>query len=387
MFKSIVSLDELLGVVAMKILVMGGAGDMGSKTVEDLAAKTGVERVTIGDRDLAGAEELAARLSGSSAGVVALGVDAMDHSSMVEAMRGHDVVASALGPFFLFETRLVKAALEAGVDYISICDDWCAVQDTIIRFDVPARESGRMVITGCGVSPGMSNIAVRFLAEQLDRARRADILVYMPMDSGEGEAVTQHTLFIFGTVVPVFRDGATIMLPAGSLRRTVEFPRFGPLKVWNIGHGEPVTVPRHIPELEEVNILLGMGKGTEVVVALGRLGAFSTPRRIEKMSKLFMKLFPSKPGPAPDGAMRVDVIGEKDGSTVTLTLCGVGTMRDATGIALSIGARLLAAKQLTTQQGGVYGPEGCFDPGGFLAMAAESGFIAYSDLAMRNRIN
>jgi hypothetical protein len=62
-------------------------------------------------------------------------------------------------------------------------------------------------------------------------------------------------------------------------------------------------------------------------------------------------------------------------------------MRDATGIALSIGARLLAAKQLTTQQGGVYGPEGCFDPGGFLAMAAESGFIAYSDLAMRNRIN
>jgi saccharopine dehydrogenase-like NADP-dependent oxidoreductase len=374
-------------VIAVKVLVMGGAGDMGSKTVEDLAAKAGVERVTIGDRNLAAAEGLAGRLAGSPAEVTALAVDAMDHHGMVEAMTGNDVVASALGPFFLFETRLVKAALEAGVDYISICDDWCAAQDTIIRFDGPARDKGRMVITGCGVSPGMSNVAVRYLAGQLDRARRADVLVYMPMDSGEGEAVTQHTLFIFGTVVPVFRDGAVIMLPAGSLSRTVEFPRFGLLKVWNIGHGEPVTVPRHVPELDEVNIMLGMGRGTEIVVALGRLGAFSTPRRIEKMARLLMKLFPSKPGPASDGAMRIDVSGEKDGRTTTVTLCGTGTMREATGIALSIGAQLLAGKLLTVQQGGVYGPEGCFVPEDFLRMMAESGFIAYSDLTMLDRIN
>ncbi len=371
----------------MKILVMGGAGDMGSRTVEDLAAAAGVDRVTIGDRNLAAAQELASRLAASPAEVTALAVDAMDHRGLVEAMSGQDVVASALGPFYLFETRLVRAALEAGVDYISICDDWSAVQDTIIRFDGPARSGGRMVVSGCGVSPGMSNVAVRYLAARLDRARRADILVYMPMDSGEGEAVTQHTLFIFGTVVPVFRDGATIMLPAASLRRTVEFPRFGQLKVWNIGHGEPVTVPRHFPELEEVNIMLGMGRGTEVVAALGRLGAFSTPRRIEKMARLLMKVSPPKPGPAPDGAIRIDVSGEKDGSPATLTLCGIGTMRDATGIALSIGTQLLAARRLVVEQGGVYGPEGCFDPGDFLGMMAESGIVAYSDLAMRERIN
>jgi lysine 6-dehydrogenase len=371
----------------MKILVMGGAGDMGSKTVEDLAAKQGVERVAIGDRNIGAAKGIAARLEGSPAEVTAVEVDAMDHRGMVEAMTGYDVIASALGPFYLLETRLVKAALEAGVDYISICDDWSAVQDTIIRFDGPAREKGRMVIIGCGVSPGMSNVAVRYLAGRLDRARRADILVYMPMDSGEGEAVTRHTLFIFGTVVPVFRDGAVVMLPAASMRRTVEFPTFGPLKVWNIGHGEPVSVPRHVPELEEVNIMLGMGKGTEVVVALGRLGAFSTPARIEKMAKLLMRLFPSKPGPAPDGAMRIDVTGDKDGKTTTLTLCGTGTMREATGIALSIGARLLADKKLTVEQGGVYGPEGCFDSEDFLRLMGESGFIAYADLAMRDRIN
>lgn len=371
----------------MKILVMGGAGDMGSKTVEDLAGAEGVETVTIGDRNIAAAGDLAARLAGSSAAVTTLAVDAADMRGLVEAMTGQDVVASALGPFYMFETRLVAAALEAGVDYISICDDWCAAQDTIIRFDGPARDRSRMVVSGCGVSPGMSNIAVRLLAEQLDRARRADILVYMPTDSGEGEAVTKHTLFIFGTVVPVFRNGATMMLPAGSLHRTVDFPRFGRLKVWNIGHGEPVTVPRHLPDLEEVNIMLGMGRGTGAFVALGRLGAFSSPKRIDRMAGLLLKVSPGNTGPPSEGALRVDVSGDKDGSPCTLSVFGTGTMRDATGIALSIGAQLLGGKRLTVEQGGVYGPEGCFDPGEFLQMMGSSGITAYRDIDMREPIN
>jgi lysine 6-dehydrogenase len=370
----------------MKVLVMGGAGDMGSRAVEDLAAASGVERVTIGDRNLAIAQDLAARLSGSPAEVVPLAVDAMDHRAMVEAMTGQDVVASALGPFFLFENRLVKAALEAGVDYISICDDWCAVQDTIIRFDQPAREKGRMVVSGCGASPGISNMLVRYLANQLDHPRKADILVYMPMDSGEGEAVTEHTLFVYGTVVPVFRDGSTVMLPAGTLSRSVEFPGVGRLKVWNIGHGEPVTVPRHIPEMEEVNIMLGMGKGTEIVVALGRMGFFNSPRRIEKMARLLIKFSPVAQGPPSHGAMRVEVSGDKDGKPTTLAVFGSATMRDSTGIALAVGARFLADKKLATKQGGVYGPEGCFDPPSLLRAIEERGLSAYSDLAMTERM-
>ena len=370
----------------MKILVLGGAGDMGSKTVEDLASADGVARVAIGDRNIAAARALARSLESSPAEVTALEVDASDHEGLVRAMSGQDVVASALGPFYLFEASLVKAALQAGVDYISMCDDWSAAQDTILRFDVPARKAGRTVVSGCGVSPGMSNVAVRYLASKLDRAARAEIFVYMPMDSGEGAAVTRHTLFIFGTVVPVFRGGATAMLPAGSLRRTVEFPRFGRMKVYNIGHGEPVTVPRHLPQLDEVGIMLGMGRGTGAVAALGRLGAFSSPGRIERAAKLIARLSPPVPEIPPDGAMRIDVSGEKGGLPTTLTLCGTGTMRDATGIALSIGARLLAGGKVTVEEGGVYGPEGCFDPDDFLRLMAESGIAAYSDLEMRQPI-
>jgi saccharopine dehydrogenase-like NADP-dependent oxidoreductase len=244
-----------------------------------------------------------------------------------------------------------------------------------------------MVVCGCGASPGMSNIAVRYLAGQLDSARSADIMVYMPMDSGEGEAVTKHTLFVYGTVVPVFRDSTTTMLPAGSMSRRVEFPSVGQVKVWNIGHGEPVTLPRHLPELEEINIMMGMGKGTEIVAALGRLGFFNSPKRIDKMAGLLMKMSPPSPGPPSDGAMRVEVRGEKDGVPTTLGIFGTATMREATGIALSAGAQLLASKKLIAKQGGVYGPEGCIEPQDFLRMIGESGIYAYSDLAMLDRIN
>ena len=40
----------------MQIIVLGGAGDMGSRAVEDLATTEGVRRVTIADRNVPAAE-------------------------------------------------------------------------------------------------------------------------------------------------------------------------------------------------------------------------------------------------------------------------------------------------------------------------------------------
>jgi len=47
----------------MKVIVLGGAGDMGSQTVETLARHPEVRRITIADRNVAGAEALARRLA------------------------------------------------------------------------------------------------------------------------------------------------------------------------------------------------------------------------------------------------------------------------------------------------------------------------------------
>jgi len=118
----------------MQVIVLGGAGDMGSRAVEELATSEGVRRVAIADRNVSAARQIAARMAGRGAEIDVRPIDANRHHELVEAMRGCDVAASALGPFHLFETKLVRAAIEARTDYASICDEWEAAGAAIDQF-------------------------------------------------------------------------------------------------------------------------------------------------------------------------------------------------------------------------------------------------------------
>lgn len=110
----------------MRVIVLGGAGDVGSRAVEELAVADDVTLVTVADRDLDGARRVVerARACGGKAQVRPAGVDATDLEAVVRAMEGHDVAASALGPFYRFEAPMVAASIQAGVDYTSVCDDF-----------------------------------------------------------------------------------------------------------------------------------------------------------------------------------------------------------------------------------------------------------------------
>jgi saccharopine dehydrogenase-like NADP-dependent oxidoreductase len=217
-----------------EIIVLGGAGDMGSRAVEDLVISSGVDLVTIADRNLAAAEKLATSLRGRGAQVKAQQVDADDPLALVEAIRGHDVAASGLGPFFRYETKLASAAIEAGADYASICDDWSAAQAVLAELDEPARSAGRIILTGLGASPGITNVGIRYLAGQLDHIRRVDVNVYQPLNAGGGEAVLKHMLHHQRRGRRMAEAGKSCCRPAEV--RTVEFPVYGRIKVWNMGH-------------------------------------------------------------------------------------------------------------------------------------------------------
>ncbi len=371
----------------MEIIVLGGAGDMGSRAVEELARSHGVNRVTIADRNAAAAREIAIRLAGQPAEVDIRLVDANDHAALVEALRGYDVAASALGPFHLYEIQLVRAAIEAGVDYASICDEWEPAGAVIDQFHEPARQRGVTVVTGLGTSPGVSNVGIRYYAEQLDRVRRADVCVYQPLDAGGGEAVVRHMLHIITGQVVAWRGGRRVMVPACSEERLVEFPRFGPIPVWNMGHSEPETVPRFLPGVEEVSFFMGFGRGSGLFIRPARWGLFDSRPIRDGLARLvsLIERFSSAGEPA-DGAVRIDVWGEVGGQEVHRLACGVGQMREATGISLAVGTLMLARKELLSEEGGVYAPEACFDPRTFMARFSAGGIQAYADLALTQPI-
>ncbi|MBA7620712.1 Lysine 6-dehydrogenase [subsurface metagenome] len=367
----------------MKIIVLGGAGDMGSRAVEELVEAEGVEQVTIADRNLEVARQLASRLHGEKAKVDVKSIDANNHHGLVDAMRDYDVAASALGPFYLFEAKLVRAAIEAGVDYASICDDWLAADEVIKQFSEKACKKGVTVITGLGTSPGISNVGVSYFAQQMDKLRRVEIYVYLPLNSGGGEAVIGHTLFIMSGKIAIWRDGKRMMVPACSEKRVLEFPRFGSVKVWNMGHGEPVTVPLFIPGIEEVNFFMGFGRGSNRLVLPAKLGLFRGKRRQQVLTKLLNSLKRLGKPQEPDwGAVRIDAWGEQGGKEVHEMACGIGQMREVTGVSLAIGTLMLARKEILTEEGGVYGPEACLEPIKFFTCLKERGITSYFDLEM-----
>jgi len=371
----------------MKIIVAGGAGDMGSRAIEVLAGAEGIDLVTIADRNLESAKQIAQRLQNKKARVDVKYIDANDHNSLVEAMRGYDVAASALGPFYLFEAKLVAAAVEAGVQYASICDDWLAADQAVAQFSDEARKKGVMAIIGLGTSPGISNVAVRYFAQRMDKIRRADISVYMPLNAGGGPAVIGHTMFIMSGSVPTWRGGKRLMVPACSEARVVEFPKFGPAKLWNMGHSEPVTVPLFFPGIEEVNFFMGFGTGSSVLVWPAKMGLFGGRRRRNFFAGLLKRLEGVGKTKEPEwGAVRIDVWGTRGGKDAHEMGCGIGQMREATGVSLAIGTLMLARKEVITKEGGVYGPEGCLDPIKFLIQLRGRGIISYFDLAMTRPI-
>jgi saccharopine dehydrogenase-like NADP-dependent oxidoreductase len=367
----------------MKVIVIGGAGDMGSRAVEDLAASEGVTQVTIADRNIAGANQIAERLKNKGASLDVKGIDADNHSSLIEAMRGHDVAASALGPFYRYEPRLVRAAIEAGINYCSICDDWDAAEEVINGFDQDARKNSVTVLIGIGASPGLTNVAVSMLARQMDRVRRADVSVYLPLDMGGGPAALIHGLHIMSGQVVTWREGKRVMIPACSESRMIEFPRFGKIKVWNMGHSESATIPHFIPGIEEANFMAGLGPGASLVIHPARWGLFSTERRINAFTSILWSLERIISGGEPGlGAVRADVWGDKEGKEIHGMICGIGQMRETTGLSLSIGALMLGKKELTTKEGGVYAPEACLDPVIFLDYLKARGIQGFEDIQM-----
>ncbi|MBC8293771.1 MAG: saccharopine dehydrogenase NADP-binding domain-containing protein [Proteobacteria bacterium] len=365
----------------MRVVVAGGAGDVGSNAVADLVESDGVESVVIADRDITAAAKLAEGLSGRGATVEALEVDANDHDQLVAAFSDCDVVASALGPFFRFEPLLAAAALAAGSDYVSVCDEWEPAGQVLDQFHQPAVERGVTVLTGMGVSPGITNLVIARLINELDRADSADVYVYQPLDAGGGEAVLRHMLHIMSGYVYAWRGGEDAMIAACSESREVEFATAGSLNTWNMGHSEPRTLPHYFPALDEVGFYMGFGSGSRLLVEAARWGVFSVGPLRELslwLLQLAEGLFPANE-PVP-GELRIDVTGEKDGEPCTLGMFAEGTMGGSTGASLSVAAQMLVRGEQHSGPG-AWAPEGCLDASAFVGHMRSRGLVAWRDLA------
>ncbi len=353
----------------MRIVVLGGCGDMGSHVVHDLIQTSDAE-VIIADYRIKVAEEMASRFGERARAAF---VDATDPASLRKVLEGADAAVGCIGPFYKFALPMARAALEAGVNYVDICDDYSPVEG-ILALDETARQKGITIITGLGWTPGITNVLARHASRQFDEVDEIHIAWTGSASDSKGLAVIMHVFYASTGKVPTWLDGRLAEVKASTGWETVEFPPpLGKVRVAHCGHPEPLTIPRYI-KARTVTIkgALIPDWNNRVVEILSSLGLINTPARMERMARLIHSIegIFRVGGVACSGA-KVTVKGRRDGQTKTVSYAVADRMGRLTGIPASIGAQWLARGLIP--QKGAFAPEGCIEPEPFLEELAKRG--------------
>lgn len=352
-----------------KVVVLGGAGGMGSMAVKDLAIHDHFDEVVVADVNLLAAQQVVEAVNHSK--VTAAQIDVTQHDQLTALLQGASIVINFVGPYYKFAPMIIRACMEVKVDYVDICDDYDAAE-RIIEMDEEVKKAGITVLTGMGTSPGITNILAKMGMDQLDSTEEID-MIWVMGDGETGTAILDHVFHSGTGIVPGYVDGKRIALEPFTEKgaQTVEFPQpLGQVTVYDIGHPEPVTIPYFYPEVKTVTnkgtlmptkivetfkmlFTLGFGAKEEMTIK----GVNVSPR---DFAIQYLQEHPhllAMDEPFGFGGLKVIVKGMKNGKKVGFVYTTVSSETTAESVAIPavVGAELITSGSVTTL--GVIAPE------------------------------
>lgn len=233
-----------------RILVLGGAGTMGSEVIKLLLERSEA-KVIVADASAKGLKRVEAEHGNK---VETAGVDVNNREAVVKLMKGADIAISTVGPFYKTAVAIIKAAIEARCNMVDIDDDFDATKDAL-ELNEAARKAGITAIIGMGASPGVTNLMARLGASRLDKVDSIRLYWAESAIDPTGPAAMMHWFHITAEKVPAFIDGKWVEVQGFTEPEVIEFmPPVGKLEVVYTGHPEPVTLPRYIKGVKNVSI-------------------------------------------------------------------------------------------------------------------------------------
>lgn len=369
----------------MRALIIGGVGGMGQGVARDLIKQEKVTDVILAD--LYPDPERVSKKLRESDKTTLVKMDVNDHDAMVDAFKEIDVVINTAGPFYKTAVPVARAAVEAKVNYIDICDDY---EGTRILFNSEinrlAREAGITVLTGMGSDPGTNNVLVKWYADRLDEVD--EIYLYWVVSIAElAGAAWDHSLHMTLGKIPQYIDGALVEVEGGTEVVAEQFPEpLGTCHIRYVGHPQPLTIPKYIKGVKNVIIKgalipLWVDEMIAEQKATGFLGTDPIDIKGTQITPydLTLKMWEKIPegrdnGPQSSG-LKVIVKGKRAGKKVTYTAEMVGRMAPGTGLPASIASLMMDDGDITVK--GVVAPEGCIDPDKFLSAFLARGARIY----------
>jgi len=242
----------------MRILVLG-SGLMGPAAAFNAMSDPDVSEVVLCDRDQGQLDIARRRLRGLE-GAEKLSTVALDLSDLpVESslMAGFDGIVGALPRAIV--TLAVRAAVAAGTPLVDLARPLDSELPDLRR---EVQAAGGLVILGCGVEPGLTEILARYLAEKLDQVDELHIKC-----GGIPERPTPplgYKIVFGGRKLPlreedayVVEDGELKPVPRYSGVERVFFPGVGEVEAWHEGF---------MPWLTDLEALKGLKAGTQKTI-------------------------------------------------------------------------------------------------------------------------
>lgn len=369
-----------------KIVVLGASGAVGSVAMKTLAGQEYFSEIVAADLSLARARKIAASLKGRK--VAAKKVDVLDKQSLKACLKGADMVLNCSGPFYKLGMPILKAVLQARINYVDICDD---VDTTLemLKLDGAAKKAGVSALIGMGSSPGATNIIAKFAADNLlDEVDSIDIFHAHGGEPFEGEGVIGHRYHCMSIAIPMFLDGELKYVSyfgedGIALRERFKFPVIGEALLYPYPHPEQVTIPQHIkcrqvtnkgtvlpePYYELTRDIFKLGLGSREPLQVKGKKVVPYDFAVAYIIRERERILKETNFGAQRGCVSVVVKGRKNGQyrEYRAHLASQSqALGEGTGIPAAMGAMLMAMGKVKGP--GVLPPEACVNPADFLAL-------------------
>ena len=312
----------------MKILILGG-GLMGPAAAYNAMIDPEVTQVTLADVSQAQLDLCADMLGGKPGAdkVTFTQLDLNNLDASASLMANFDAAVAALPrPVNILA---IKAALQAGLPLVDLAQ---TPPNVLLQMEEEISETGRLIILGCGVEPGLTEIMARHLAEKMDRVDELHILCGGIPE--EPAPPLGYKIVFGGRQMPlheldseIVRDGKIELVPRYSGVEPVIFSGVGQCEAWHEGFKPWIL---DIPALKDIK--LGTQKTVrwpgyaEKITVLKEMGLLSLdPVQIDGVSVIPKHLvdavlYPQvklEVGERDITCFRVTLIGEKDGKPCT----------------------------------------------------------------------
>ncbi|MEW6658305.1 MAG: saccharopine dehydrogenase NADP-binding domain-containing protein [Thermodesulfobacteriota bacterium] len=236
--------------MAPKRILLLGAGAMGN-----LAAQTAASFPEVGSLLIADFNPTAAQTVATACGAKAKAaqIDVTNRAGLTALMRQADLVMNCVGPFFRFGVPVLTAAMDAGIDYLDICDD---PEPTKAMHDLHDRAQAAQItaIVGLGASPGITSMLAARARDELEATEELIAAWNIEEDAGGDDKVGFSAAIVHwmqqcsGTILECENGSLVDKKPLTEV--ALQYPGRGTRTVYTVGHPEPVSFHYSFPDLK-----------------------------------------------------------------------------------------------------------------------------------------